>query len=327
MIHAFGLESVTRVDGTAAVMAYTDLMELNDIVEFLISRRSLLALTGAGVSTASGIPDYRDLQGDWKRRQPMDFQQFTGSHAARQRYWARSMLGWPRFAGARPNAAHMALAALERAVAMNCLITQNVDGLHQQAGSGNVIDLHGRLDRVVCLNCSSRQQRSQFQNELERLNPQWTADAVTMAPDGDADLQGADYRQFQLPACGHCGGVLKPDVVFFGENVPRTRVAAAQQALLECDGLLVVGSSLMVWSGFRFARAAAERGIPIVALNRGKTRADDLLWRKVDDDCLVSLKELLALVAPAEGSALPTPVMATAADNADPSPPESGIRS
>jgi NAD-dependent SIR2 family protein deacetylase len=246
------------------------------LVGFLRGCRRLLVLTGAGCSTESGIPDYRDEDGEWKRSPPVNYRDFRGSEAARRRYWARSFLGWPRFSACEPNAAHAALATLEGTGRVSLLVTQNVDGLHQRAGSRRVLDLHGRLDRVVCLDCGARSGRRELQELLLERNPAWRRRAAAAAPDGDAEPGEADFSSFEVVPCGRCGGVLKPDVVFFGESVPSGRVEAAYAALGRSDGLLVVGSSLEVWSGYRFARAAAERGIPVVLVNLGRTRADDL---------------------------------------------------
>lgn len=276
---------------THAALA-TDDMPTRSLRDFVDRHRRLFVLTGAGISTGSGIPDYRDAEGGWKRAQPVTFQAFTGALVTRQRYWARSLLGWPRFAQAQANAAHHALVALERAGRIEALVTQNVDGLHQQAGSGRVIDLHGRLDRVVCLACGEGQARERFQHELLARNPGWDRHLAGTAPDGDADLEDVDFSAFQVPACAGCGGMLKPDVVFYGESVPRVRVETALAHLHRSDGLLVVGSSLMVYSGFRFARIAAEAGIPVAALNRGRTRADDLFALKIEADCAPVLAAL-----------------------------------
>ena len=260
---------------------------------FLDRHRRPLVLTGAGISTGSGIPDYRGLDGNWKRAQPVTFQAFTGSADTRRRYWARSVVGWPRFGAARANPGHRALAALDQAGRIQALVTQNVDGLHQQAGSRSVIDLHGRLDRVLCLGCGAGQGRAEFQHVLLAANPGWDRHVAATAPDGDADLEGVDLTAFQVPACPICGGMLKPDVVFYGESVPRARVEAALAQLQRSDGLLVIGSSLMVYSGLRFARVAAESGIPVAALNRGRTRADDLLTLKIEADCVPVLAALV----------------------------------
>ena len=236
-------------------------------------------LTGAGCSTDSGIPDYRDAEGDWKRRAPIMFQAFVGSDFARKRYWARSLAGFRRIRVARPNEAHHALASLERLGRVAQLVTQNVDGLHQAAGSENVIDLHGRIDTVRCLSCERRSSREELQLELERRNPNFASLEAVEAPDGDADLEDVAFETFDVPACDGCGGLLKPDVVFFGENVPAERVQRAMAAIEHSDAMLVVGSSLMVYSGYRFVTAAAEAGKPIAAINLGRTRGDDLLSR------------------------------------------------
>ena len=273
-----------------SIDAYDDLDLLFDFID---RHRRLFVLTGAGCSTASGIPDYRDANGDWKRARPVMVQDFLASEYTRKRYWARSLVGWQRMSTARPSDAHRALAALEQQGRMEQLVTQNVDRLHQAAGSGNVIDLHGRIDVVRCMRCPERLPRQQLQAELVRRNPRFAAlDALT-APDGDADLDSIDFSAFDLPACEACGGVLKPDVVFFGENVPRERVQRAMDALERSDAMLVVGSSLMVYSGYRFAHAMAEAGKPIAAVNLGRTRADDLLALKVTARCDDAFRFLL----------------------------------
>jgi NAD-dependent SIR2 family protein deacetylase len=264
------------------------------------AHRRWFVLTGAGISTASGIPDYRDAAGGWKRKPPVTGQAFVGDAPTRRRYWARSMIGWPRIAAARPNAAHRALARLQAADRLSALVTQNVDGLHQAAGAHAVIDLHGRLDAVVCLGCGQRVARRDFQAELQARNPDWAAritpEAVASAPDGDVDLESQEFASFEVPACRDCGGLLKPDVVFFGENVPRGRVEAALGALARADAMLVVGSSLMVYSGFRFAREAAAQGMPVCAVNLGVTRADAIFTEKFPVACEVALGELDASV-------------------------------
>jgi NAD-dependent SIR2 family protein deacetylase len=260
-------------------------MDAAALRRFIDRHPRLFVLTGAGCSTASGIPDYRDADGAWKRTQPVTYQAFMRDPLTRKRYWARSLLGWPLLEKARPNAAHDALAALEREDRIHLLLTQNVDRLHQAAGSTRVIDLHGRIDRLRCTACKLESTRADFQQALRQRNPGWAAREASVAPDGDADLDGLDFSAFDVPDCAACGGVLKPDVVFFGENVPPARVDAAMQALAEADAMLVVGSSLMVWSGYRFARAAADAGKPIAAINLGRTRADDLLSLKVEQRC------------------------------------------
>lgn len=254
----------------------------------------LAVLTGAGVSTDSGIPDYRNEDGSWKHRQPVMYQDFISSARTRRRYWGRSVVGWRRMTSARPGVAHRALAALEAAGRVQHLITQNVDGLHQHAGSRAVTDLHGRLDTVECLDCGGRVDRAGFQARLEALNPGWDSARETIRPDGDAELRAADFDRFTVPDCACCGGMLKPAVVFFGENVPRPRVAGAMTRLDEADALLVVGSSLMVFSGYRFVREARRMGKPVAVVNRGRTRADGEIDLKIEVSCGPLLERLAA---------------------------------
>ena len=267
--------------------------ECSPLREFVDRHRRLFILTGAGCSVNSGIPDYRDADGAWKRSPPVTYQAFMSQEATRRRYWARSLIGWRGISRARPNDAHRALARLEAAGKNEILLTQNVDRLHQAAGSAAVIDLHGRLDRVRCMGCGRVSPRDEVQEELSRLNPDWLAHDAADAPDGDADLDGVDFSSFAVPACPLCDGVLKPDVVFFGENVPRDRVEAAMRHLDEADAMLIVGSSLMVYSGFRFVEAAVRAGKPIAAVNLGRTRADHLLALKAEQSCEAALAFLL----------------------------------
>lgn len=267
-------------------------MQTPSLGDFIARHRNLFVLTGAGCSTDSGIPDYRDADGGWKRSPPVSFQAFMGSGAVRQRYWARSFVGWQHFRKAEPNQAHAALARLEQRGHLETLVTQNVDGLHQAAGSTQVIDLHGRLDTVRCMDCEGLMPREQFQAELLERNPGWGTLQGRTAPDGDADLDALSFTEFTVPSCHRCGGVLKPDVVFFGESVPRSRVDAAMRALDRADGVLVVGSSLMVYSGYRFVQAAAQSGKPVAAVNLGRTRADELLTLKVSEPCALALAAL-----------------------------------
>ncbi|MGB0133463.1 NAD-dependent protein deacetylase [Dokdonella sp.] len=266
---------------------------MHTLAEFIARHDRLFILTGAGCSTDSGIPDYRDAEGDWKRTPPVTLQAFVSDEATRRRYWARSMLGWNRFGRAQPNKVHHALVQLERRGQQQVLLTQNVDRLHQLSGSRNVIDLHGRMDVVRCMDCEARSEREWLQQELLARNPDWGSVESRPAPDGDADLDLADFSGFDVPGCTHCGGMLKPDVVFFGENVPRERVETAVAHLEQADAMLVVGSSLMVYSGFRFARMAAAQGKPIAAVNLGRTRADELLSLKVVQGCAAALAFLL----------------------------------
>src|SRR5271166_997302 len=267
--------------------------EWSNLEDFVQRHRRLFVLTGAGCSTSSGIPDYRDAAGQWKRRQPVTYQAFMGDEATRRRYWARSLIGWRRIRRARPNDAHRALSQLEAMGRSEILLTQNVDRLHQAAGSARVIDLHGRLDLVRCMGCERRMSRDELQDELGRLNPGWLGLNATDAPDGDADLESADFSSFAVPSCRRCGGVLKPDVVFFGDNVPRDRVDAAQRHLMRAEAMLIVGSSLMVYSGFRFVQWAASAGKPAAAVNLGLTRADGLFALKVEQACEAALAFLL----------------------------------
>jgi len=262
---------------------------VTSLSDFVARHRRLFVITGAGCSTDSGIPDYRDAKGDWKRTPPVTYQAFVGSLATRQRYWARSLVGWRRFGRALPNAAHQALARLEQQGKMTLLLTQNVDRLHQAAGHRNVIDLHGRMDVIRCLDCEQRLARDDFQSEMLEINADWANLDAADAPDGDADLEAQDFSSFDIPSCRLCGGMLKPDVVFFGENVPRDRVDEGIRALHEADAVLVVGSSLMVFSGYRFVNAAARAGKPIAAVNIGRTRADDLLTLKIEQPCAQAL--------------------------------------
>ena len=249
--------------------------------DFIQRHPRLLILTGAGISTDSGIPDYRDKNGDWKRKQPVQHPDFMRCEHTRKRYWGRSLVGWPVMRDARPNQAHEALAELETRGHVELLVTQNVDGLHQSAGSQKVIDLHGRSDRVICMNCEFGCSRDEVHQRSAELNPAFTRFTADTAPDGDADLE-VDFSGFQIPDCPQCGGILKPDVVFFGDNVPKQRVLDALDALQRADALLVIGSSLMVYSGFRFCRRANGWNKPIAALTLGKTRADELLNLKLD---------------------------------------------
>ena len=245
----------------------------------LLADRPLVVLTGAGLSTDSGIPDYRGPQAPARR--PMTYQEFVSGPAAQQRYWARSHLGWSRMKRAEPNPGHRAVAAL----AADLVITQNVDGLHEAAGTPRLVALHGRIADVVCLSCRRTAPRTALQAELEALNPGWAARHadVEVRPDGDVALE--DTADFVVPVCG-CGGALKPDVVFFGENVPKDRVARCYQAVDALAGtggaLLVAGSSLTVMSGLRFVRRAAKLGVPVVIVNRGETRGDPLATHRID---------------------------------------------
>jgi NAD-dependent SIR2 family protein deacetylase len=251
----------------------------------LLDRGSVVVLTGAGLSTSSGIPDYRDHDGRWKRNRPIDHKDFLASESTRRRYWARSFLGWPTVGQAVPGRGHRVLAQLESLERISLLVTQNVDGLHQKAGSRSVLELHGGLARVLCLDCRRIWPRAAVQDWMGAANPGIAGAAAHVAPDGDADAGEEVHAGFCIPECPDCGGMLKPDVVFFGDSVPRERVGAAMAAIDAARGLLVVGSSLMVYSGFRFVEHARKCGKPVMAINLGKTRADHLLAAKVEQDC------------------------------------------
>lgn len=262
--------------------------DIEQLQNFLHDNQRVLVLTGAGLSTASGIPDYRDKDGVRRGRNPIQGPDFRKSEAVRRRYWARSMAGYPTLAGAAPNAGHHALAELEAAGRIHGIITQNVDGLHTRAGSRKLIELHGNIHGVLCLDCRVVHPRAQIQHWLAKANPAWVptgpaGEVVPEArPDGDAEVEIDEFQDFQLPYCTACGGTLQPDVIFFGDNIPAPRTATALQLAEEADAVLVVGSSLMVFSGFRFAKLAAQANKPIAAINIGKTRADDLIGLKVE---------------------------------------------
>jgi len=267
-----------------------------ELSRFLDEHRSIALLTGAGCSTGSGIPAYRDESGRWRRRQPVFYQDFINDPVMQRRYWARSYFGWSMMQQARPGPTHRALAALAARGEAAGLITQNVDGLHQRAGHREPIELHGGLERVLCLDCGMGCSRDALQARLERLNPDWAPDVLGINPDGDAELDERCYPGFRVAGCAECGGTLKPDVVFFGESVPRRRLAEADRLVESADAMLIVGTSLVVWSGFRLARLAAGRGIPVVAINNGVTRADPLLEFKLQGDCGAALERALALM-------------------------------
>jgi NAD-dependent SIR2 family protein deacetylase len=270
--------------------------DIDKLVEFLRRRININVLSGAGCSTASGIPDYRDEDGNWKSAEPVQYSDFVESGNVRKRYWARSFAGWRRIAAATPNAAHAALAELEHSGRVQSLITQNVDNLHRMAGSRKVIDLHGVLHKTRCLSCESIGKRSDWQARLEEYNPDWNPEVSFYTPDGDAELlQSHDqkYLNFKVPDCLYCGGIVKPDVVFFGESVPSESVSAATRKLKQSDALLVVGSSLMVLSGYQFARLAHTANIPVVIINRGRTRADDIAAQKLSSDCAEILPRIV----------------------------------
>lgn len=276
---------ITRTEGT------------RDRLVELLRRHSAVVLSGAGCSTDSGIPDYRGPAGSLRKgREPIRFQEFMRSEASRARYWARSMVGWPKFSRSRPNAAHGALADLERAGVVQGVITQNVDELHQAAGSRSVVDLHGRLSQVICMSCGEIEARDAVQDRLRALNPDFAATADHYVADGDAELPEGAEEGFRVAPCAGCGGVLKPHVVFFGENVPRDRLDRAWSLFHRGELLLVVGSSLTVFSGRRFVLRARDEGKPVVIVNVGPTRGDEDATCKVEAQLGTVLPHVAELV-------------------------------
>ena len=260
----------------------------------VVASGRVLVLTGAGLSTESGIPDYRGPTGLARRAQPMTYQAFTASAAARRRYWARSYLGWRHIAGAVPNDGHRAVAEMSRRGLLTGIITQNVDGLHQAAGAFGVTELHGSLHRVNCLACGQRTPRTELDRRLEAANPGWDARLATLNPDGDAVLDDEATESFQVVDCSACHGVLKPDVVFFGENVPRPRAEACYAMVERSRALVVLGSSLTVMSGFRYVRHAARLQRPVVIVNQGATRGDAYATATLDAPLGRALTDLVA---------------------------------
>jgi NAD-dependent SIR2 family protein deacetylase len=266
----------------------------------LIADGDVVILSGAGLSTESGIPDYRGPTGLARRPEPMTYQAFTGSAAARRRYWARSHRGWRHIAAATPNPGHHAVAELECRGLLAGIITQNVDGLHQSAGARRVVELHGSLARVLCLGCGQRTSREQLDLRLRAANPGWDARASQINPDGDAILADDQVERFRIVNCGSCGGLLKPDVVFFGENVPRPRVDECYALVERAAALVVLGSSLAVMSGYRFVRHAAKLGVPVVIVNQGPTRGDAQAELILDAPLGATLSALAARCCPEE---------------------------
>lgn len=271
-------------------------MEIQDLVE-LVGGGGVLVLTGAGISTDSGIPDYRGDPGV-VRRAPITYQEFVANAHARRRYWARSHAGWRRITDARPNPGHRAVADLEAAGLTSGVVTQNVDSLHQAAGSNRVLELHGALARTVCLGCSELRSRLELHHRLEAANPRYRHQPLEFTPDGDAELPEEVAGEFRVVDCLGCGGVLKPDVVFFGENVPRPRVVTAFEWLDQARALVVLGSSLAVLSGYRFVLAARKAGTPVAILNRGPTRGDDDADVRIHGDLSPILTHLVGELSP-----------------------------
>ncbi|MEV4766514.1 NAD-dependent protein deacetylase [Micromonospora chokoriensis] len=273
-------------------------MESLDALTSLVAGGGVVVLSGAGLSTESGIPDYRGPSGVARRHTPMTYQAFTRDPVARRRYWARSHLGWRLIAGAAPNVGHRAVAGLQRAGLVDAVITQNVDGLHGAAGSTSVIELHGRLDEVTCLDCGNLTSREELDRRLREANPDFVARVAAVNPDGDVDLPDEQVEAFRTVDCGICGsGMLKPDVVFFGETVPAQRVARCFEAVEGARSLLVLGSSLTVMSGRRFVIRAAKQGIPVAIVNQGATRGDGHASVCVDAPLGAVLPELAARVS------------------------------
>jgi NAD-dependent SIR2 family protein deacetylase len=262
----------------------------------LIEQGRVAVLTGAGLSTGSGIPDYRGPTGAARPATPMTFQEFTGNPFARQRYWARSHLGWRFITGAKPNDGHRAVAQLQAQGLLDGILTQNVDGLHQAGGASQVIELHGALSEVICLSCGQQTSREELDQRLTEANPAWVRGDAPIKPDGDVDLD--DVSDFRVVDCRTCGGMLKPDVVFFGETVPRPRVDRAYALVSGAKSLLVLGSSLKVMSGYRFVLHARKLGIPVAIVNQGATRGDPQADLKIDAELSATLTELTRLVAP-----------------------------
>ncbi|MFP8965455.1 NAD-dependent protein deacetylase [Pokkaliibacter sp. CJK22405] len=266
-----------------------------------VQGKGVFVITGAGISTDSGIPDYRDHEGQWKRSMPVQHREFMEQLAVRQRFWARSLIGWPVMSKAQPNQAHRLLADWELRGWISELVTQNVDGLHQKAGSAEVIDLHGRSQWIRCMNCDFRIERDEHHQVLREWNPFFAQLDAEVAPDGDADLELADFSDFKCMSCPQCQGILKPDVVFYGDVVPTERVRRAMEALERSSAVLAIGTSLMVFSSFRFCKRAAELEIPQFAINLGKTRADDLLhsrWTVGASEGLAQLTQSLYSLQP-----------------------------
>ncbi|XP_076624121.1 NAD-dependent protein deacylase Sirt4 [Colletes latitarsis] len=262
--------------------------ELLKLKEFINNHNDICILTGAGISTESGLPDYRsESVGLYAKssRRPVLYKDFCKSDVIRRRYWARNYVGWPRFSSIKPNNTHKVLKTLEDANKIKCIVTQNVDNLHAKAGSRRVIELHGTAFRVMCLNCDRRICRHLFQDSLDKLNPNIIASSQMIRPDGDVDLSHEQVEGFVVPPCEECGGILKPDIIFFGDNVPRQIVESVKYNVKYSDSLLVLGSTLTTYSGYRIALQANEIGIPIAILNIGETRADSLANIKMEGRC------------------------------------------
>ncbi|MDG2140664.1 MAG: NAD-dependent protein deacetylase [Gammaproteobacteria bacterium] len=273
----------------------TSLNSIIDLSNFIESNPDLFIITGAGVSHSSGIPTYRDDVGNWKSYNPIQHSAFLENESVRKRYWARSFIGWPNIAFAKPNQAHYSLVDLETKGYIGTLVTQNVDRLHQRAGHHNVVDLHGRLDQVICMDCGKLTCRQELQKWLQDNNTQFKERdtmPVVLLPDGDAEIEGEIAKGMKVPTCFRCSGLLKPNVVFYGSTVKKQVVQKLNERLLQADALLVIGTSLMVYSSFRFCKLAFENNIPIISINQGLTRADELFSLKVVAECSDTLSKL-----------------------------------
>lgn len=279
---------------TEQLLDKTDALD-RQLAGIVVSHPHLMVLTGAGISTAAGLNDYRNKQGQWKRQQPLTGQVFVSDEGARKRYWARSSVGWPSFSLAQPAASHFALREMQMCGTVQFLVTQNVDRLHQKAGHEDVVELHGALETVSCIACGKVLGRDEFQVQLLDTNTWLKSLSADYAPDGDADLELDNLEQMRIPDCPRCNNILKPDVVFFGESVPRPKVQNIMRRLDAADALLVAGSSLMVYSGYRFCKEAHQAGKPIIIINDGVTRADDIATIKVGGDCGKRLTTLARL--------------------------------
>uniref|UniRef100_A0A8C8SR97 NAD-dependent protein deacylase n=1 Tax=Pelusios castaneus TaxID=367368 RepID=A0A8C8SR97_9SAUR len=299
-LHHYRWSSMASASPNLAFVPATqppDAVEVETLQRFVSHSQRLLVLTGAGISTESGIPDYRsEGVGLYARtdRRPIQHAEFVHSASARQRYWARNFVGWPQFSSHQPNAAHLALRHWERLGKVHWLVTQNVDALHTKAGSQRMTELHGCTHRVLCLGCGEQTSRFELQKYFEALNPTWRAEAHGVAPDGDVFLTEEQVHNFRVPACSRCGGILKPDVTFFGDTVSQEKVDFVHKRLTESDSMLVAGSSLQVYSGYRFALAAQEKKLPIVIVNIGPTRSDHFAALKLNSRC----GALLPLIVP-----------------------------
>lgn len=270
-----------------------------DLAEFFNTHSNVLVLTGAGISVPSGIPEYRDENGNWKHSRPVQYKEFMRSALVYRRYWARSTLGWRVMGRAAPNAAHRALAQLEAANLIDCVVTQNVDRLHTRAGQRDVVNLHGHLGTASCQQCHLQVEREALQEHLEASNADWLAEyrtPVSQKPDGDVAMEDAAHDRFVPPTCISCNGLIKPDVVFFGENIPASTSETVRARQANADALLVIGSSLIVFSGFRIARDFHQRSLPIGLINPGKTRADELVSFKYTDDASRLLPQVVELL-------------------------------